>query len=450
MKRFSRFYLVGLVGLLFQPWLDDLHAAEPGRPAVRLESTYVQSLLEELRTNHPGLAATRSREDAARANAAAVRQWEDPMARMGGMIAREPMRAEDGDLVYGLEQKLPLFGRPAARRSVAQAEAAVAGAEVSSRFEELRRDLLRALYEMALTEERLLLLQEDSSWANSLRSTAAAQYEAGGGSQPNVLRAEAEFARAQTALEILRQHREHQWILVLRLLNPKAPRPMPALRLPEVAPPIALTDALLRHALQEAPQLQLLRRTEMAADAAVTVTKKARLPEAAVGLEGRNYTGDASFRQGMLTLSLSLPWGNRSRYEADLRREKARARAAGLEIKDYELALHERLHEFVLQAETARLEAQLNLRDVAPRAEQALASLDASWRTGRANLTELLDTRRLIVGARLSALIAVARQHEALAELGLHAGLATPEEVIAAATPPSTSRTNSIPSVSQP
>src|SRR5215204_5383977 len=80
--------------------------------AVPVTPALIGQLAEEMRTNHPGLLAAYARTNAAAASVAAVRTWEDPMARIGGMAAREEMRAEDGDLIYGAEQKLPLWGKP--------------------------------------------------------------------------------------------------------------------------------------------------------------------------------------------------------------------------------------------------------------------------------------------------------------------------------------------------
>src|SRR4051794_41070446 len=82
--------------------------------AVRITPAFLTELSEELRTNKPAVHAVRWRANAAAANARTVRTWEDPMAKIGGMGARTEMRADDGDLIYGVEQKLPLFGKPKA------------------------------------------------------------------------------------------------------------------------------------------------------------------------------------------------------------------------------------------------------------------------------------------------------------------------------------------------
>src|SRR5438105_1237654 len=89
---------------------------------VVVTADYVNQLIDEMAKEHPALLANRERTNAAWANLEAVRTWDDPMARFGGVAARENFRASDGDLIYGVEQKLPLFGKPSAARRLAREE----------------------------------------------------------------------------------------------------------------------------------------------------------------------------------------------------------------------------------------------------------------------------------------------------------------------------------------
>ena len=106
----------------------------------------MNQLAEEMRTNHPALLAADSRTNAAAAGLAAVRTWEDPMIQVGGMAAEETMRAEDGDILYGVEQKLPLFGKPAAARRVARAELGVEMANADYQFQILKSELAKVAF----------------------------------------------------------------------------------------------------------------------------------------------------------------------------------------------------------------------------------------------------------------------------------------------------------------
>src|SRR3954462_14981693 len=99
--------------------LDGSSAAEDAKPVtttnvVLITTGYIERLVAEARTNNPSLKAANSRGRSATLNAEAVRTWEDPLAMVGGSVysSRGFSPSEDGNLAYGLEQKLPLWGRP--------------------------------------------------------------------------------------------------------------------------------------------------------------------------------------------------------------------------------------------------------------------------------------------------------------------------------------------------
>src|SRR4029078_5561552 len=87
---------------------------------VQLTPEFLSPLADEMRSNSPALKAAYARTNAAFAEVKAVRTWEDPMARVGGVAAREEMRADEGDILYGGDQKLPLFGKPELAPSIAR------------------------------------------------------------------------------------------------------------------------------------------------------------------------------------------------------------------------------------------------------------------------------------------------------------------------------------------
>src|SRR6266571_4863312 len=121
---------------------DESKAAEATNVVV-ISTGYINRLVAEARTNNPSLKAADSRARAAMLNAEAVRTWEDPTAVFGGSVysSRGFSPSEDGNLAYGVEQKLPLWGRPKLTRRVAEAETSVRQAEVGYRAEQLRRDI---------------------------------------------------------------------------------------------------------------------------------------------------------------------------------------------------------------------------------------------------------------------------------------------------------------------
>ncbi len=391
--------------------------------SIQLSGAYLNELAELMRTNHPALRAAASRVRAADQSATAVRTWDDPELMLGGMLASREMRAEEGDLLYGIRQPLPLFGKPAALRSAALAGAAVALAEADLRYQFLRRDMAVTAFQAALAQHIVGAAVEDVAWLEALAETARARHASGAGDQLEVLRIENELARRREELQTERLARGHDEFALNRFLNQPLDTPWPVLELPAPADPIFYNREVVGMATRFEPMIQVFRRQIEAAEADTGVARRAARPEVSVGLEGRNYTGNGNFRQGMVTLGISLPWLNRSRYRADIARTESLREALERELADQELATRQEVHELVIRIDDGRRRALVQRDEIIPRTRAMLESAYAAWVAGGGSTRDLLEIRRLLVAAELDYYRAVTAQYQAMAELILCCGL---------------------------
>jgi outer membrane protein, heavy metal efflux system len=399
-------------------------SAEPSTNRVVLSAEYISLLSEGLRTNHPGVTAASARAYAAAENMHSVRTWDDPMIRLGGMAAREDMRAEDGDLIYGVEQKLPLFGKPQLAREVAKTEMQVAQANTEYQFQLRRFDFTKRVLEAAVSDRLVSVGQQDLQWLDTIIAALQQRFEAGQASQLDLLKAQNERAKRAERLKTDRNQGFHQRVAMNLMLARPLYDAWVVFDLPSVASPIVHTRQLENLSLKFEPKLRMMRQEVQRAEATARLTKRQQWPDVSAGVEARNYTGDGSFRQGMVLLSMNLPWGNRAKYRSDIRREEAKARATELETYDYELTVREEIHKLVLMIDNARREALLYRDQIIPRSNTALANMRAGWEAGRGMLGDVLEARRMLLEAETMYTRAVAEQYTAMAELVLCCGLA--------------------------
>src|SRR3954468_2793242 len=290
-----------------RPEAAHVHA---GTNAIRLTPNFINELVKEMQTNNPAYLATLARTNAAAANVRAVRFWEDPMARIGGMAAREELRASDGDIMYGVDQKLPLFGKPQAARRIAVEGLATELAGSDYQFQILRRELAKAAFQTALADEIVRLGAEDLHWLEAVARTIQTKYSAGQATLLETLQIENEHARRGNQLQTDRNDLDHARVGLNRLLNRELHWAWPELLLPSVAEPVVYNERLVRLSLNNEPKIKLLRQQLKQAEASLDLTRRQRFPDVSLGLEGRNYSGDASFRQGIVAFSMNLPWIN--------------------------------------------------------------------------------------------------------------------------------------------
>jgi outer membrane protein TolC len=394
----------------------------PGAPPLHITAELVNQFAEEMATNHPALRAASARTNAAAANVKSVRTWDDPMAKVGGMAADEMARREDGDLLYGLEQKLPLFGKSGAMRRRAAAELAVEAATASMKFQTQRSELAKALFRAALADEAIAIAEQDLAWLDVNTKVVEESYRAGRARLMDVLTLQNEQSKRVAQLKTDRDNRAQAIRVVNRFLNRDLATEWPALQLPPLAGAIEFNPKLLSYALAQAPELKTMREEIKVAAAAANVARKERWPDVTIGFENKTYARDSDVRSTEYMLGFSIPLGNSGEYRAAIRREEEKQRAVELEAQNAAQAVRTEVHALVVKIAAARREALLYRDQVIPRSELALASAKAMFESGGA-LRDVLDARRMWLEGKLMYSRAVAEQYEMLSELVLCCGL---------------------------
>ena len=405
-----------------------LAAGEPtGTPVpagIEVTPVYIDGLLAEAQGRNPAIAAAGARADAAASGVDAVRTWEDPMFTVGLSLptARGFKSSEEGNLIYGVEQKLPVFDRPKLAREAAAADAAKENLVVASEVAMLRRDLTLGLVELALADRTVELTEQDLGWLDATLAAVDHRYRVGKATQVEWLKIQTERAKTADRIKTLKLEREHRQVEVNRLLNRDLHAPWPVIVLPPVQLPVAYDDNLLSAAASAAPRLKILRQETAQAEAMVRITRQQRQPDIGIGLQGRSYTGDAGFREGMVTVNFTLPWLNAKRYDSDYARDRAKVRASEHDTADYALTLREELHHLIIELDAARRQALLYRDELIPLTEQTLSSASAAWQNNLGLFQDVLDAHRMLVDHRLMVAQALATQARQIAELTLRVG----------------------------
>src|SRR5580658_10325726 len=408
-------------------------------PSVVISTEYINSLVAEARTNNPSLKAADSLVRAATLNAEAVRTWESPAFVVGGSTfsARGMDPAQFGDLAYGIEQKLPLWGRPKLSRRAAQAETSMRQADVNYHVQQLRRDITKELLATALAERVVDIGEQDLAWLGATVKAVEVKYRDGQASLADTLQIENEMAERNDRLRTDRHLLVHEYFNLNRLLNRAAESPWPPLQLPPVSPAIPFSAKLLSLALANEPKLKVMEQEIKQAEADAELTRRTRLPDVSLGVEGRQYSGDGGFREGDLMLRFSLPWFNGGKYRMDYDREKEKQKSAEQEREDQVWMVREELHHLSVEIEASRREALLYSGEITSRAGQALTSRLSDWETGHGMFRDVLDARRMLLDSELMSARAVAEENEMFAELLLWSGLENVEALSSLASEPS-------------
>jgi outer membrane protein TolC len=392
---------------------------------VRVTVAFLNSLIAEGLTNHPGLQGAITRAKASQLNVGSVRRWEDPMIRIGGVVAdsRGPMLEQEGDLIYGIEQKLPLFGRTKRTLTLAERESEVESAQAILQSQLLRKQIVQAALSVALSDHLAHLSAADLGVLESLVATARSRYESRTGSQVDWLRLRNEWAERNDQLITEEKARGQTRASLDRLLGRIATNSWPEFLLPELAGPVVYSESLVDFAMRYEPRIAVLKSSIQQSQAAAALTQRQRLPEVTLELEARQYSRDGGVREGALIAGFTVPWFNARRYRHDFERDQAKVVAARQELQDYELAVREELVRLTVQLDAVRRQALLLQDEIIPRAAQAYAAARAAWSANAGLFSDVVETRRASLESQVKQGRALAEQYQLLADLVLCCGL---------------------------
>lgn len=419
--------------------------------SVEITARYLTRLTEGLREQSPSLLAAGARVKAAEAGVGAVRVWEDPMFKFGGAVGQQreeeimfispggghgpaatTQRAtimmgfdprDDGDLAYGLDQKLPLFGKTSAMRRMAQTEALVAGSRLEAAFQDSRRKVAQALMQTAFADLLVELGREDLQWLEGMAGLMQERFRAGSSTTVEVTRTENELLRRREKLRVEQEQADQQRVNLNRLLGKKTGETWPLLKLPRAWPELRYPQRLLELALRNDPRLKLGRSEVETAQAAIQVAQRSRLPDFSLGIEGRQYSGNGSFREGMFSVTMSIPWFNGRKYDKDIARERNREEATRHELNDMELEVGAEVSQLLRGIDAARREAALYRNEIVPRTLRSMESAHAAWLSGRGMSADVFEARRMVIEARTMEARAISEQWSMLSELALCCGV---------------------------
>jgi outer membrane protein TolC len=403
-----------------------LRAAEtaPTPDQVEVTPEFIDSLIAEAQGQNPALEAAGAHAQAANSAVAAVRKWDDPTASFGVWAPGSGgfKNTQQGNLFYGLDEKLPLHGLPDLKRKVAAADASREQLAASYETQKLRRDLRVAVYGVALAGREAELAEQDLTWLDATVAAVDHRYRVGQASQVDWLKSETARAMASDALTTKERESEHSAFALNRLLNRDLHAAWPRVAVPDLGPPIYYTPQLVAAALTAEPQLQIMRQESNSAEAAANLTHRERLPDVSAGIQAWQYSGDGGFRQGTATVSFSVPWLNRSSYDDEWRRDEERKRASDFAAEDQALSVREELNHHIVDLDAARRRAVLFRDQLIPLTQQTLVSAQAAWEHNLGTFQDILDAHRMLVEDQLALAQALTDQNTLFADISFLTG----------------------------
>ena len=369
--------------------------AEPG-------TLNVESLIEEALANNPGLDVLRHRLAATEALIPQAGALRDPMFRLN--LDNVPLSDFDFDSTpmsgkqFVLTQRLPYWGKRAAREEVAARDAGVVEAGLRDREGVIVNVVKQAYFTLVFIDRSIDITEQNRSLLRDFIRIAQTKYAVGSGLQQDVLKAQVSLSSLNVRLIGLRQRRDRAAAELNTTLNRKPQALLGATGELVPTPFVLDVESLQETALESRPLLRGIRergnRWRAVEKLAYSDSHRPDF-EVSLGYTQRGFDDDPVEGSDFLSLGveLNLPINRGSMHHHHVVEARARLRATEAEYEEKRQRVFLRIQQFSIDIAAHGDEAALYKTAIIPQAEQALSSAMAGYQVDKVDFLTLLDNQ---------------------------------------------------------
>jgi len=319
-------------------------------------------------------------------------------------------------LMPGLMMDFPGPGKLKAAAAVATAESEVKYYAFEWTMLQAAFAMKKAYYELHFLDARIGVNREMQQLMGEVEQLARSRNEVGKVSLQDVLRAQMEQERLDTAIVNLDDSRTPLLAQFKAALGMSVDDPLPPVPGRFESTELDLSaDQLFARAAARNPRLKSLEAEVRKADASLRLAHKARVPDFALGLEADVKASPLVFTP---QVGMTLPiWRDKIAAEIDAAQAGRRAAGARLSSEQIALAVEFAAKSFVFREASRTLE--LLTERLLPKARQSLEVAHSGYVSGRVDFLNLLDAQRTLLEFRLTEVEARVQRELALAEISL-------------------------------
>ncbi|MHB8709801.1 MAG: TolC family protein [Desulfuromonadales bacterium] len=398
-----------------------------------LRAASLDALVQEALTANPELKASEARWQMFTAKARQAGTFDDPMLMFGidNGLVRDPLNF-DRDMatakVIGISQMVPFFGKRALAREAATLEAEATRWEVEERKLELAAMVKETWYQIYFTDRSLEVLERSIATVDDLVRFTEALYGVGQGRQADVLRSQVERSKMEEMRLVLQQQRRSLEAGLNTLLYRPVTTAIPTIDNAELTAISVDATELERLAEEHRPLLRSLAARIDKATAERALADKEFYPDFTLAFEYMqrdSVMDDPGYDMYNASVSFNLPL-QRERRHAMVAESEAAKRMAGEELNMTRNAIRKGIADLLAQLERDRKMASLYQEGILPQAGATLESSLSSYRAGKGEFMQVLDSRMALFNVERDYYKAVAEHQMELARLEATVGTSLP------------------------
>jgi outer membrane protein TolC len=388
------------------------------------------TILRVIGERNPDLQEAEQRAGASEARVGASARLPDPELKgeLWGQPLAHPVSFDQSQtIMIGLRQSFPAWGSLDARERAAREDAGSALEAAEARRQEVAAQARRAFAAYARADREYRIHLEHVGLTSRVVEIARSLYEAGHGSQQDLLHAQAELSRLHVDVAGIEQQRASASALLNALMDRA-----PAASIGPVAEMTAMEDlAIPAENIGDAdgklderrPELRAAARAVSRSEAATDgARREADRPAFMVGADYWYMPAFSAHHAYAAMVSMSLPWLNPGRRD-EVRAAERTSAAERSALRAQQAAARYQLHDAAAKLRAARETLRLIHARLLADSRRSFESAQAAFQSGQGGVTPVLDAARDLLQVRIDEVHAIAELDSSRADYDRAAGL---------------------------
>jgi outer membrane protein TolC len=347
------------------------------------------------------------------------RGWGTPLAR--------PWDLNQTQHMFMFSQNLPGGGKRQLRAQLTDDDVEVTKAELETKKRDVLAQVRRSFYELLRNQDELHFHDEQVALARQGLESARIKYVVGKVPQQDMLKAQIALTRLVEHLVMLQQDSDLARTRLNTLLGRDPGGPLEVLG--AYSPPGRLPGLmdLEKLAIEKRPELVGISAAIRRGEINTQLAEKSLKPDYTLSGGYMLMPQDSRYRNTyMAELSVTLPWLNRGRHNAEIGEAGAMVTAEKAEYESRRAAVFAEIQESLVRARVAQRLVGLYGDTLRPQAQAVLKATVAAYQADRTDFLNLLDSQNTTLDVELDYIKAASELETRLADLERAVGTELP------------------------
>jgi outer membrane protein TolC len=402
-------------------------AATPG-PALNLDEVEAIAL-----DQNPEIALAARKVAAAKAHAPLAGALDDPQVMYRGwqVPLTRPYDYNSAQNMFMLGQSFSGRGKRALRTTIAQSDVDLAKDELEETRLRVRVNVRKAFFDMLHAQDEIRIHDEHVGIAQQGIEAARIKYSVGKIPQVEILKAQ--LALTRLAEHMIRFERDGE-VARARLNTQMGRQPETPITVQgdyAINARLPTLESLESSAIQARPDLAEAIAAETKSRKEEALAQKAMTPDFSVSAGYMLMPSGMSPRNNyMVEGSMTLPWLNRNRHDAEVRDAAASTSQNSAAVTAVKAQALGEIEESLAEARAAQRLARVYQDSLKPQADQTLHAAVVAYENDQASFLDLLESQMTVVDVDLASIDALADFNIKMADLEMAVGAPVTAKVV--------------------